>query len=87
MGSQLDKTDFGLSLVSTDALITELLSRFDSAVIVGMRDEGTTVDEQGTVFEVIRYRGDYHVALGLLSRAEHLLNRDFESRCQESDGL
>ena len=77
-----------LQLLTTSELMDELLRRFDTAIFAGMRDQGKRGEPPTEhIFEIKRYRGDYHTALGLLSRTDWKINRDFEKNCQQSDDL
>lgn len=76
-----------LALLTTNELINELLTRFDTACFCGLRDEGKRLNREGSFMEVIRYKGNFHHALGLFSRASFKVNKNFEQGCRETDDL
>lgn len=79
--------DSKLALVTTTALIEELLSRFDTAIFAGIRDEGKKVSASGSTFELKLYRGDGHKALGLLSRLNYHINMNYDKHCVPSEDV
>ena len=54
-----------IELITTDALITELLSRFDHAIFAGMKVMSEHEDKDGDIFETRRHVGNTRVCQGL----------------------
>ena len=54
-----------LELATTEALVTELLARFDHAVFAGMKVMSEREDKDGDIFEMRRHVGNTRVCQGL----------------------
>jgi hypothetical protein len=61
-----------LELVSTDALVSELMSRFDHAVLVGLLDW-----DEDTQRIHRRWKGDTHTCVGLAADMERVMLVDY----------
>ncbi len=64
-----------IQLVATDALIEELLSRFDHAIFGAQRETAHNPDRL-VVYR--RYMGDYATAIGLCSLVLRKVSDDYE---------
>jgi len=64
-----------LELIDTDALINELMSRFDAAVFAGVKIR-REAPQTAHYAEAIRGKGDQYHRLGLASRITDVINAE-----------
>ena len=72
--------------IETDALIDELMKRFDHAVFAGMKVMSEHDDKDGDIFETRRHVGNTRVCQGLCFELMCRTQAKWEDKVQPVDG-
>jgi hypothetical protein len=78
-----------LELADTDALIAELLGRFEHAVFAGMKTRTLDEDEESELqqqYELIRFTGMMRTCQGLAFAVVSKIEDEHKERREEPDG-
>lgn len=78
-------SEIDIKLIPTEELMDELLNRFDHAVFIGRKE--LDLSETGEYYSLKKYRGSFHMNLGMLSSLTSYLNKklDEESRIVDDE--